>query len=323
MPVRGRGRAQPRSGSKRALPVYPATADNVVRACDSFSRAVVVFVSGKSKNKTKVGSISVLEEAQRLALFGPPLLLEGEDGGAYNDFLIRIRAAVKPVDIIDDMFIADVVSLEWEVLRWRRLKLSLIRTGGLKALEDFLATKLEYDLYSEQFAADLTKILQDHLPEDQADSAQTLACRCAQDEANAIDKVNEILSKIRQNMGLEGYGLDMKRILDRARAHKAEELVREYVRGESDAITLVHELLSGAGVSMDALVAQGLGQKLDRIERIDRLATIAESRRNASLREIDRRRAVLGQTLRQRVQEIEDAEFKVIETTPANRENAA
>jgi hypothetical protein len=303
------------------LPRYAATVDNVVDADDSFFRAVVVFVSGKSKNKTEVGSISVLEEAQRLALFGPPLLLEGEDAAAYNEFLIRIRAAVKPVDIIDDMFIADVVSLEWEVLRWRRLKLRLIRTGGLKALEDFLATKLEYDLYSEHFAADLTKILQDHLPEDQADSAQTLACRCAQNEANAIDHVNQILS-IRPNVGFVGYG-EMERILDRARAHKAEELVREYARGESDAITLVHELLSGAGVSMDALVAQGLGQKLDRIERIDRLATIAESRRNASLREIDRRRAVLGQTLRRRVQEIEDAEFKVIETTPANRENAA
>jgi hypothetical protein len=30
-----------------------------------------------------------------------------------------VCAAVKPVDIIDEMFIADVVSLEWEVLRWR------------------------------------------------------------------------------------------------------------------------------------------------------------------------------------------------------------
>jgi hypothetical protein len=99
--------------------------------------------------------------------------------------------------------------------------------------------------------------------------------------------------------------------------------VHEYVRGESDAITLVHEPLSGAGVSMDALVAQALANKLDDIERIDRLATIAESRRNASLCEIDRRRAVLGQTLRRRVQEIEDAEFKVIETTPANGTNAA
>lgn len=164
---------------KRALPGHAATIDNVVRAVDSFSHAVVAFVSRKSKNKTKVGTISDLGEAQRVALFGPPLLLEGEDAAAYDEFLIRIRAAVNPVDIIDDMFIADVVSLEWEVLRWRRLKLSLIRTRGLKALEGFLATKLEYDLYSEHFAADLTKILQDNLPEEQADSAQTLACRCA------------------------------------------------------------------------------------------------------------------------------------------------
>jgi D-alanyl-D-alanine dipeptidase len=95
------------------------------------------------------------------------------------------------------------------------------------------------------------------------------------------------------------------------------------VRGEADAVTLVHELLSGAGVTMDTLVADALGQKLDLIERIDRLATIAESRRNASLREIDRRRAVLGETLRRSVQEIEDGEFKVIETAPAKQTDAA
>ena len=70
-------------------------------------------------------------------------------------------------------------------------------------------------------------------------------------------------------------------------------------------------------------MADALAEKLDNIERIDRLATIAESRRNASLHEIDRRRAVLGETLRQSVQEIEDAEFKVIETTPAKGKNAA
>jgi hypothetical protein len=221
------------------------------------------------------------------------------------------------------MFIADVVSLEWEALRWRRLKLNLIRTRGLKALESFLAKKLEYDLYSEHFAADLTKILQDNLPEDEADSVQMLARRCAQNEADAVDKVNEILSSIRRNMGLEGYALDMHQILGGAQAHKAEELVQEYVRGEPHAVTLVHELLSGAGVSMDALVADALTDKLEDIERIDRLATIAERRRNSSLREIDRRRAVLGETLRRGVQEIEDAEFKVIETTTSKRKNAA
>jgi hypothetical protein len=275
-----------------------------------FSKRVVAFVS-KKINKTKVGTTSVS------ALFGPPLLLEGEDAAAHDEFLARIRAAVNPVDIIDDIYITDVVSLEWELLRWRRWKFNFIRTLGLKALESFLAKELEYELYSEHFAADLTKILQDNLPEDEADSAHKLACRCAQNEADAVDKVNEILSSIRRNMGFEGCGLDMNQILRGAQAHKAEELVQEYARSEPDAVTLVDELLACAGVSMDALVADALTKKLEDIERIDRLATIAESRRNSILREIDRRRAVLGETLRRGVQEIEDAEFKVIETTPS------
>jgi len=77
-------------------------------------------------------------------------------------------------------------------------------------------------------------------------------------------------------------------------------------------------------VSIETLTVEALRAKeLDYIERIDRLATIAESRRNASLHEIDRRRPVLGQTLRRSVQGAEDREFKVIETTPAKGKNAA
>jgi hypothetical protein len=62
----------------------------------------------------------------RLALFGPPLLIEGEDAATYDELLARMLAAIKPVDVIDEMFIADVASLEWEVLRWRRVKTSLV-----------------------------------------------------------------------------------------------------------------------------------------------------------------------------------------------------
>ena len=73
---------------------------------------------------------------------------------------------------------------------------------------------------------------------------------------------------------------------------------------------MVHEILTDAGVSMDGLMADALAEKLDDIERIDRLISIAESRRNASLYEIERRRAVLGETLRRSVQEIEDGNMK-------------
>ena len=137
---------------------------------------------------------------------------------------------------------------------------------------------------------------------------------CAQNEPGAVDKVNEVLA---------GIGGHMNNVLNRARAQKAEELVQEYVRSEPDAVTLVHELLSGASECMDAFMAAALATKLDDIERIDRLTTIAENRRNASLHEIDRRRALLGETLRRSVQEIEDGEFEVIETASAKGKNAA
>jgi hypothetical protein len=168
------------------------------------------------------------------------------------------------------MFTADVLSLEWEVLRLRRLKWSLIRAPALKVLEDVLG---DYDLSSD-FADDLAEILQDNLPEDQAEDAQTLARECAQNEADAVDKVKKILA---------GLGLDMDQVLDDAKDRKPKDVVQEYVRREPDAVTLVHEILTDAGVSMDGLMADALAEKLDDIERIDRLISIAESRRNASL----------------------------------------
>ena len=288
---------------------------NIIRVGDSLlSSVLVAFVSRTNKSKTEIAAPSVPERAQRLALFGPPPLIEGEDAAAYDQLLARVCAAVKPVDIIDEIFIADVVPSEWEVLRLRRLKWSLIRAPALEALENFLGENLDYDLYSEHFADDLAEILQDNLPEDQLNSAQTLAHECARNEAVAVDKVKKILF---------GRLLNMDQVLDRAKRRKAQELVQEYVRREPDAVNLVDEILTGAGVSMDGLMADALAEKLDDIERIDRLATIAESRRNASLHEIERRRAVLGETLRRSVQEIEDGEFEEIETTPAQGKSAA
>ena len=271
-------------------------------------------MSRKNKSKTEIAAPSVAKRAQRLALFGPPPLLEGEDAAAYDQLFARICAAVKPVDIIDEIFIADVVPSEWEVLRLRRLKWSLIRAPALKALEDLLGENLDYDLYSEHFADQLAEILRDNLPEDQVEVAQTLARECARNEPAADDKVNEVLA---------GIKLDMNDILDDAKGRKAKELVQEYVRREPDAVTQVLELLTDAGVSMDGLMADALAKQLDAIERIDRLISIVESRRNVSLHEIDRRRAVLGETLRRSVQEIEDGEFEAIETTPAKGRNAA
>jgi len=249
---------------------------------------------------------------QRLAVFGPPLLLEGEDATAYDELLGRICAAVKPVDIIDELFIADIVALEWEVLRWRRLKRTLMQETGLKALKNFLAGKLNYDQYSEHVADDLMEILREYVPGGKEDAMQALARKCVRNEPDVVDEINKVLAP---------SILNMDRIRHDARARKAEELVQDYLRREPDAVTLIEELLTDAGVSMDTFLTKVLRDKIDYIERIDRLTAIAETRRNAALREIDRRRVVLGKTLRRSVHEIEDDDFAdgelVLELPPA------
>jgi hypothetical protein len=63
---------------------------------------------------------------------------------------------------------------------------------------------------------------------------------------------------------------------------------------------------------MDAVHTPALIDNLDWVERIDRLTTIAEGRRNAVFREIDRHRATFAQKLRGKVHDIEDAEFETI-----------
>ena len=155
--------------------------------------------------------------------------------------------------------------------------------------------ELDDNMCSEQFADVLSEILRDNLLEAQEEDAQTLADQCVREEREAVDEVEVFLARIE---------LDLDRVRDSARDHKTQELVQEYARREPDAVTMVQELLAGNKASMDALMADALGEKLDDIARIERLTTLAESRRSASLREIDRRRAVFGETLRRSVQAV-------------------
>jgi hypothetical protein len=240
--------------------------------------------------------------------------LLGEVRATYEELFARVHAAVEPVDIIDEMFVAEIVCLEWDVLPYRRLKVNQIQAEVSKPLKDVLAEQLDYDLYSEDFAERLAAILQENFPKDQTEAARTLASECAGNDPDAIEKVDRVLSDLR---------LDAHKILDDVRAQKAKELVQAYFRREPDAVKLIDELLAGAGHSVHAFMAHAVAANIDLIERIERLTSIAESRRNDSLHEIDRRRAILGEMLRQTVQEIEESEPQMIEATPDERKTAA
>jgi hypothetical protein len=51
-------------------------------------------------------------------------------------------------------------------------------------------------------------------------------------------------------------GTNIEYLLNEAQNKKAEELAQAYVRGEEDAIALVHKHLENAGVTIDDLVVK-------------------------------------------------------------------
>lgn len=78
----------------------------------------------RSRKKTNIKDIT----------FGMPTLLRGEDAKALHKLSDRINNAVKPVDALEEMWVADVVHLQWELQRLQESKAQLI---GLKYEEGF------------------------------------------------------------------------------------------------------------------------------------------------------------------------------------------
>jgi hypothetical protein len=264
-------------------------------------------MSKANATKSKTKAMIPRYRSKRPNLFGPPLLLVGEDSAAYDELHAGIRTAMNPIDTLEMTFVEDVTSLVWEIRRWRLLKSNLMRGYQIKALEKFLRQKLEshYSLYKQDFAAELASTLEANLPEDQA---QQLADACARDEPDANERVGKILE--RSNSSIDD-------VLHSVRHHKAEELAKKYGRSEPDAVAPVNKILTEAGVGIEDLMVEEVVKSLDTIEHIDRLIAVAEGGIRASLREFDRRRVGRGESLRRIAKEAEDAEFQVIETTPA------
>jgi hypothetical protein len=94
-------------------------------------------------------------------------------------------------------------------------------------------------------------------------------------------------------------------------------LTEEWAAGDKGARREVDAILKKAGLSIDEVTAQTLDSKLDSLERLDRMLASAEARRNNALREIDRHREALGGRVRRSIEEIEDAEFRDVETGKA------
>jgi hypothetical protein len=59
--------------------------------------------------------------------FGPPPLIPGESRADYDAFLAAVTASVKPVGVLEEMWVREAVDHHWVVLRLRRLNALLLQ----------------------------------------------------------------------------------------------------------------------------------------------------------------------------------------------------
>jgi hypothetical protein len=76
-------------------------------------------------------------------LFGPPALLPGESLAEYWRLYSLFQAHLAPADGIEKIWVRDLVDLQWEVRRWRRLNNELLSSSKHHGLDKIL-TSLYY-----------------------------------------------------------------------------------------------------------------------------------------------------------------------------------
>ena len=87
------------------------------------------------------GSVDIAELGE---LLGPPPLLPSESLGDYEDLKARLRAKIAPQDVLEEIWLRDILDLQWEVLRMRRLKSRLLGNSSPIGLESLLHRRVNY-----------------------------------------------------------------------------------------------------------------------------------------------------------------------------------
>jgi hypothetical protein len=138
------------------------------------------------------------EAADSQTLFGPPALLPAESPAEYWRLSSLLQAEIAPTDAIEKMWLRDLVDLEWEVRRWRRLNNALLSSSKHEGLDKIMASLQPYDGSEMELArgwmrrdpvaaAKVNSLLNSAGLSEEAIAAQTLAAKL--DEIERIDRM--------------------------------------------------------------------------------------------------------------------------------------
>jgi hypothetical protein len=82
--------------------------------------------SNSAKRDLMIPLAPACDQQRALGWMGPPPLIPGEDPAAYQHVLAMVADALQPKDIVDWFRVRDVTDQQWEIIRLRPVKASLI-----------------------------------------------------------------------------------------------------------------------------------------------------------------------------------------------------
>jgi hypothetical protein len=91
-----------------------------------------------SKSNAKITKADGSADKGSVGWLGATVLIPGEDKRAFEQFAGRIRAALKPSNAIEEIYVDDAIFHGWEVRRWRRAKGGLLWASSPAALKRVL-----------------------------------------------------------------------------------------------------------------------------------------------------------------------------------------
>jgi hypothetical protein len=78
-------------------------------------------------------------EVRRRDWAGEPGLILGEDPQGYDELLAQVSRALAPRNVMEDVWIRDVVDLVWDIFRLRRIKANLLRVRARNAIREVIS----------------------------------------------------------------------------------------------------------------------------------------------------------------------------------------
>lgn len=149
--------------------------------------------SKNANGQSKPGGNQTLE-----ALLGPTPLLHGEDEAGYKAFYDNFRHQVGPHDLIDEIYIRDVVDQTWEIHRLRKIRIGTMRKGQMQAVRQYTDFSVSSSMTSKH--CDIVRDQMKTSLESALDCLQNFGVTLLDINARAFKNEDSVLFDIDQNI---------------------------------------------------------------------------------------------------------------------------